>query len=174
MKFVALILCFVFINASCISCDNESSAKKSDERQQNFIDCYSQYVKPALKNSDTVTIKKISEQVDEKGGTLVHFTYEYTTDAGYRQQDSLYLVTRTITLDATLITLDQYHASYGDDVTNHNGKSASPGFMAKTISSFWGSDEMEMLSLWKQFQANSQYADDDAYDLEAINEAIQE
>lgn len=170
VKYLALVLCLIVVSVSCFSCSNGNAPKKSDERQQKFIDCYNTYVKRSLVNSDTVTIKSITEDVDEKGGTLVHFTYEYTTDAGYRQQDSMYLVTSTITLDASLITLTELNQSYGDDIAKYDGKSVPAGFMKEYI---WGrSTEEKILDLWRQFQDDSKYADDDAYDIDEINEGI--
>lgn len=82
----------------------------------------------------------------------------------------MYLVTSTITLNASLITITEYTQSYEDDIAKYNGKSVPAGFMKAYI---WGmSEEENILDLWRMFQGKSKYADDDAYDIEEINESI--
>ena len=100
-KVIALLLCVCCVSALLLT----SCQGGINEKEHNFVNCYNTYVKDTLENSDTVVIKSVSETVDANGGTLVRFTYEYTTDAGYKTSRSLYMVTNKITIDSSLITL---------------------------------------------------------------------
>lgn len=166
-KAFALLLCVCGLSALLLT----SCQGGLNKKEHNFVNCYNTYVKNTLENSDTVVIKGISETVDANGGTLVHFTYEYTTDAGYKTSRSLYIVTNKITIDSSLITLSEFSESmYGDEVVKLNGKSVDKGFVAETIQSYSKDKNMQIISLWRSVQSDYSYRTD--YDIDVINDLI--
>ena len=166
-KAVALLLCVCGLSALLLT----SCQGGLNKKEHNFVNCFNTYVKDTLENSDTVVIKSVSESVDANGGTLVHFTYEYTTDAGYKTSRSLYIVTNKITIDSSLITLSEFNESmYGDDVVKLNGKSVDKGFVAETIQSYSKDESMKIISLWEKVQTDYSYRT--TYDVDMINKLI--
>ena len=166
-RIVSAILCVCCLSALSLT----SCGSLLNEKSQDFVDCYNNYVKATIENSDTVVIERISETVDAKGGTLVYFTYEYTTDVGYKTSRSLYMVTSKITIDASLITLSESRESvYGDAVAKYNGKSVDKGFVAEKIHSYSKDEDMQIISLWRSVQTDRSYETE--YDVDKINNSI--
>ena len=166
-RFLAFILCLCCLSAFLLtSCQGILNNKERD-----FAECYNNYVKSNLENFETVVIKSVSESVDASGGTLVHFTYEYTTDAGYKTSRSLYIVTNEITIDSSLITLSEFSESmYGDEVVRLNGKSVDKGFVTENIWSYSNDENMQIISLWRSVQTDYSYRT--TYDVDLINNLI--
>ena len=174
-KAVALLLCVCGLSALLLtSCQGGPNKQGGlNKKEHNFVNCYNTYVKDTLENSDTVVIKRILETVDANGGTLVYFTYEYTTDAGYKTSRSLYIVTNKITIDSSLITLSEFSESmYGDEVVKLNGRSVDKGFVAEKIQPYSNSkdENMQIISLWKNVQSDYLYRT--VYDIDVINDLI--
>lgn len=162
------------IPVALTSCQMGFKKEELNTREQNFVNCYNEYIKPTLESADTVEITYISETRDKNGGTIVRFSYEYVTKNGYKSTASMSIVTSTITIDSSLITLSEYSESYyGEKVVKYNGKSVKAGYILEKNS--WSSNQNEneeIISLWGSVQANYKYSKNNIYDLDLINEYI--
>lgn len=155
---IAIILVIIIISSFALT-----------KNEKMFVEVYKEYVESTLENPDSIEITSITEYTDENGGVVVHLGYKYTTDVGYSKSDSFYVVTNTITIDATLIHLGT-SSYYENAVKKYNGQSVEKGFMTKSTSTLWGSsDEIEIINLWMAKQATSNW---NAYDIDKINNAI--
>ena len=165
---VALLLCICCFSALLLTSCNSTI---SNEKELDFVNCYNTYVKGTYVKSDTAVIKRVDETVDANGGALVHFTYEYTTSGGYKASRSFYMVTSKITIDSSLITLDEdEEILYKDEIFRLNGKSVDTGFVAKDIPHNSKDEDIQIIRLWQRVQSGDLYTD--AYDVDIINNLI--
>ena len=161
-KIIAIVLCICTLSVLLLTGCTNLKAK-----EQTFVDCYNSYAKEYFEKPETVIINSITEYVDEKGGSLVVFSYECTTSVGYKEQGRLCMVTSKITLDASLITLHEELSGFAVWLTEHNGKSLDVGFVDKE-NSLTG-DEGELLLMWQAYQAEQTRTN---YSINRINKEL--
>ncbi len=161
-KIIAFVLCICTLSTLLLTGCTDLKAK-----EQTFVDCYNSYAKEYFENPETVVINDVTEYADELGGSLVVFSYEHTTDVGYKETGTLSMVTSDITLDASLVTVPSDLDTFGYWLTEHNGKTVATGYVDDVYS--LPSDPSEIVLLWKYYQAKETRTN---YSINRINKEL--
>ena len=161
-KTIAFVLCICTLSTLLLT-----GCGSLKEKEQIFVDLYTECAMEYFENPQTVVINGITEYADTLGGTMVVFSYEHTTDAGYKETGTLSMVTSDITLDASLVTIPSHLNSVGHWLTEHNGKTVAIGYV-DDVDSLPG-ELGEIVFLWKYYQAKKTRTN---YNLNRINDAL--
>ena len=161
-KIIAFVLCICTLSTLLLT-----GCGSLKEKEQIFVDLYTECAMEYFENPETVVINEITEYADTLGGTMVVFSYEHTTDVGYKETGTLSMVTSDITLDASLVTIPSGLDAFGYWLTEHNGKTVAIGYV-DDVDSLPG-DLGEIVFLWKNCQAKETRTN---YNLNRINDAL--
>ena len=166
LSIICLAIALVMMIMTMSSCIFDSSSSYSEENEKLFIEVVKEFLMPTLEQPETLEITDTKEYVDNNNGILVFVEYAYQTNAGYKEENWIYLVVSTITIDATQITVSASDTNTKELIEKYNGQSVPRGYMSKI--SLVLNEQNQILNFWQQNQGHCT----DSYNKEKVNEGI--